>query len=165
MPSLARFFKLIYIKMARINDTPQKIAGGLAIGVLLGLMPVTGPIAAITLAVFFRLNRLSALIGSLATNTWLSIVMIIPAIKIGSIILNLKWTQVYNDWLVFLSSFKWAALFKTSIYRIILPVFLGYVAIGLLLSVIVYTATILILIHKKIMPNRFTKKTLKTDSL
>lgn len=148
--------------MARINDTPQKIAWGLGLGVFLGLMPGTGPLAALTLALFFRVNKLAALLGSLLTNTWLSIVTIIPAIKIGSIILNLKWTQVYNDWLAFLSSFKWAALFKISIYRIILPVFLGYVTIGLLLSVIVYTATILILIHKKIMPNRFTKKNIKS---
>lgn len=148
-----------------INDTPQKIAAGLAIGVFLGLMPATGPIAAITLAVFFRVNRLSALIGSLATNTWLSIVTIIPAIKIGSAILDLKWNEVYSDWLIFLSNFNWSALFKISIYKIILPVFLGYVTIGLLLSVIAYTVTILILIHKKIMLDRFTKKTLKTDSL
>lgn len=43
---ILRLLKLIYIKLFRINDTPQKIAQGFGLGVFLGILPGTGPIAA-----------------------------------------------------------------------------------------------------------------------
>lgn len=149
LKSVKRLLKFLYLKLVRINDTPQRISLGLALGVFLGLFPGTGPVVAITLSIIFRLNRLATLIGSLVTNTWLSIAMLIPAIKLGSVILNLKWTDVYNDCMAFLASFQWAVLFKLSIYKIILPVFVGYVTIGLVLAILVYVVSISILNHKK----------------
>lgn len=144
-----RLIKFIYLKLLRLNDTPQRISLGLALGVFLGFIPGSGPIAAITLAVIFRLNRFAALMGSLVTNTWISIVMLIPAIKVGAIILNLRWVDVYNNWVIFLQHFQWSTLFKLSIYKIILPVFVGYVTIGLILAILVYVVSISVLINKK----------------
>lgn len=135
--------------MARINDTPQKIAWGLGLGVFLGLMPGTGPLAALTLALFFRVNKLAALLGSLLTNTWLSIATLIPAIKLGSKILNLKWLDVYNAWMLFLNNLRWSYLLKTSLYKVILPVLIGYVTMGLLFALSAYFAALVILSYKK----------------
>jgi len=134
--------------MARINDTPQKIAWGLGLGVFLGLMPGTGPLAALTLALFFRVNKLAALLGSLLTNTWLSIATLIPAIKLGSKILNLKWLDVYNAWML-LSNFSWSYLLRNSLYKVILPVLIGYVTMGLLFALSAYFAALVILSYKK----------------
>ena len=135
--------------MARINDTPQKIAWGLGLGVFLGLMPGTGPLAALTLALFFRVNKLAALLGSLLTNTWLSIATLIPAIKLGSKILNLKWLDVYNAWMLLLSNFSWSYLLRNSLYKVILPVLIGYVTMGLLFALSAYFAALVILSYKK----------------
>ena len=71
---IREYLRLILAKLFNINDTPHKIALGLGLGVFAGILPGTGPIAAIFLALAFRANRASALLGSLLTNTWLSLV-------------------------------------------------------------------------------------------
>jgi hypothetical protein len=147
--ALKKLFRFLYLKLVRIHDTPQKISIGLALGVFSGLMPGTGPLAAITLAIFLRVNRLAALIGSIITNTWLSILILIPAIKLGSMILNMEWSQVYKEWMVFLSTFSWPALFKLSIYKIILPVLVGYATLGLALAIFVYVLSLSLILLKK----------------
>lgn len=144
-----KVFRFLFSKLVLINDTPQRISLGFALGVCSGIIPGTGPLAALTLAVVFKVNRFAALIGSVATNTWLSIVTLIPAIKLGSAILHLKWTKVYSGWLEFFTDFQWQNLLKLSVYKIILPVLLGYVTISLFIAVIVYLFTICILINKK----------------
>jgi len=63
------FFQLLYLKLIKINDTPQKIAFGFGLGVFSGIFPGTGPLAALFLALILRANRASALLGSLLTNT------------------------------------------------------------------------------------------------
>jgi len=105
--SIVSLFKLIYLKLFRIDDTPQRIALGLGIGVLLGILPGSGPIAALFLAWVLRVNQASALLGSLFTNTWLSIVTFILSIKVGSIITKLNWQDVQRDWMLFLKNFHW----------------------------------------------------------
>jgi len=145
---LKRFFRLLYLKLIRIHNSPQKISLGLAIGVFSGLLPATGPIAAITLAAFFRVNRFAALIGSLFTNTWLSIVLLIPALKLGSAILNVQWLHVYKEWLILASHLRWSSLLNLSVYKIILPVFLGYVTMALVLAFSTYLFAIAILTYR-----------------
>jgi uncharacterized protein (DUF2062 family) len=106
---ISHFFRLLYIKLFKINDSPQRIALGLGLGVFLGIIPGTGPLAALFLALLFRVNRASALLGSLLTNTWLSIVTFLLAIKVGSFIMRLNWQSVYAD-----------------ISKAILPLIVGY---------------------------------------
>jgi uncharacterized protein (DUF2062 family) len=128
------FFKLIYVKLVKINDTPQKIAAGFGLGVFLGILPGTGPIAALLAASFLRINRAAAVTGSLLTNTWLSILTIPLSMKIGSAIMQLSWQKVYNDWRIFLKDFHWTGLFRLSSLEIILPVLLGYLVLGFILG-------------------------------
>jgi len=119
-----------------ISDTPQKKALGFGVGVFLGILPGTGPIAAFVTASFLHLNRASALLGSLLTNTWLSFVTFIAAVKIGSYLLRVDWQQSLQYW-------------RSG--KIILPVILGYLIIALFAGLIGYlTALIAIkLIRKK----------------
>lgn len=149
LKSFKRLLRFLYLKLIKINDTPQRVALGLALGVFLGLIPGTGSIAAITLAIVFRLNRFAAITGSLITNTWLSLAMLIPAIKTGAKILNLNWTELNSNFMAFLAEFRWSVLFKVSIYKIILPVAVGYVTISLSLAVLVYVISISIILHKR----------------
>jgi uncharacterized protein len=67
-----RWVRYQYLKLVRINDSAEKIAGGLALGVVLGILPTfgLGIIISIFLAAPLKLNRASAVIGTLVMNPW-----------------------------------------------------------------------------------------------
>ena len=144
-----RFLDLLYQKLFKINDSPHRVAAGVGVGIFCGIMPGTGPIAALFLALLLKVNRASSLIGSLATNTWLSIVTFLLSIKLGSAIMGLNWKLVRNDWQLFLSEFRWSNLFRFSILRIILPVIIGYILVAAFLGVAAYLSTLVILTKLK----------------
>jgi uncharacterized protein (DUF2062 family) len=146
MKKIKRFFNLLFAKLFKINDSPQKIALGLGIGVFTGIFPGTGPLAALFLALLLRVNRASALIGSLLTNTWLSFVTFLLAIKLGSGLFGIGWQQLHQDWSSFLKGFNWLALFQLSILKVILPVITGYLLIAFCLGLIVYLVALLVLV-------------------
>ena len=140
-----RLLKLVYEKLFLINDSPHKIALGLGLGVLAGIIPGTGPIAALFLAFLFRANRIAALLGSLLTNTWLSFVTFLLSIKVGSAIMNVNWKDIYAESLLFLKNFQWQNLFKESFFKVALPLLVGYLVISLCLALIVYLVALIII--------------------
>ena len=142
---LKGFFGAFYQKLFRINDTPQRIALGLGLGVFSGILPGTGPIAALFLAFLLRVNRASALLGSLATNTWLSVVTFLLSVKLGSVIMKLDWQEAYQNWLLFLKEFHWSTLLRLSILKVILPVIVGYFVVAFCSGLVVYVTTLIIL--------------------
>jgi hypothetical protein len=144
---LQRFFKFIYLKLFRINDTPQRIALGFGLGVFLGMLPGTGPIAALCCALLFRLNRIAALLGSVLTNTWISFVTFVPAIKIGSTVMSLDWQKVYQDWSLSFKDFHWANLFKLGALEIALPVLVGFLIISLISGLLAYIVALVVAIE------------------
>ncbi len=139
----------LYEKLFKINDTPQRVSLGFGLGVFLGIMPGAGPIAALTLALFLRVNRASALLGSLLTNTWLSVVTFLLSLKTGSAIMKVPWQNVQSDWAVFIKEFRLVSLFKLSALKIILPVIVGYLAVAFCCGLIVYFVVLLMLIVRK----------------
>lgn len=143
-----KIISFVFARLAalfKINDSAQKIALGAGLGVFSGLMPGTGPVAALFLAFVFRANRAAALLGSIFTNTWLSLATFILAIKLGSVILKLRWEEVYQQAQGLIRDFHWAKFFKLSFSGALLPVIIGYIIIGLSLGAISYLATLLIL--------------------
>lgn len=156
--SFLRFLKLIYIKLFRINDTPQKIAQGFGLGVFLGIVPGTGPIAALFLAFVFRVNRIGALLGSILTNTWLSFLIFPLSIKAGSIIMDLNWQVVYNNWVRFLKEFRFIDLLKLSALRIIVPVAIGYFIIAFCVGLLTYLLMLIMLKQIKKCGERYGDK-------
>ncbi len=143
--NILRLLRLIYIKLFRIHDTPQKIALGVGIGVFLGIAPGTGPIAAVFMAFVLRVNRAAALLGSLLTNTWLSIVTFFLSIKVGSSIMGVDWQDVHRNWGRFLKDFKVVTFFKLANLKIILPVIIGYFVVSFCLGLIAYLITLTII--------------------
>lgn len=142
---ISRFITFLYTKLFKINDTPQKIALGLGLGVALGILPLTGPLASLFLASVFRVNRASALLGSLLTNIWLSFLTFLLAVKIGATTLGIKWQLVHQDWNSFLSEFHWLSLFKLSVLKVILPIIVGYLEIAFCLGLFTYLLTLIAL--------------------
>jgi uncharacterized protein (DUF2062 family) len=148
---IANLLKILYVKLVKINDTPQKIAIGFALGVFAGIMPGIGPISALFLAAIFRVNKISALLGSVISNTWLSIVVFLLSVKIGAAVTGLDWKLVNDEWAAFLKAFQWDNLFKLSIYKMIFPVIIGYFIISVIIGIIAYL--IALFVHKKIKHN------------
>ncbi|MDD5254526.1 MAG: DUF2062 domain-containing protein [Candidatus Omnitrophica bacterium] len=136
------FFKFIYRKLFRINDSPQKIALGFGIGAFSGITPGIGPLTALALAFILRANRAAAVIGTILTNTWLSFVTFILSIKIGSAILGVSWQEAYNSWAALLKDFRLERLFDASVINLILPVVIGYLTIGAAFGMLTYAVTL-----------------------
>lgn len=143
--SIADFFKSVYTQLFKINGTAQRVALGFGLGVFLGIFPGTGPIAALFCAVVFRINRASALLGCLLTNTWISVVTFLLSIKVGSVIMRVSWIDVSQQWQAFLDNFRWLDLFKLSVLKIILPVIAGYIVVGLFFGLVSYLTALAVL--------------------
>lgn len=127
LTKVSRFFKAVYLKLFRIDDTPQRIASGLGLGVFMGVLPGTGPIAALALAFLLRVNRASALLGSLLTNTWLSIPVFLLSLKAGAYITGVRYADLHRDWSGFL-----------------IPIIVGYAAVSLAIGIIAYVAALIV---------------------
>ncbi len=146
---VARFFKALYLKLFRINDTPQKIAAGFGIGVFSGVLPGTGPVAALFLAFVLRVNRAAALLGSILTNTWLSIPVFLIAVKAGAALTGVRYQDIRSQWDVFLQNFRWDQLLSLSVYKIIGPVLVGYFAVALCVGMACYLVTFFTVLYIK----------------
>ncbi|MFC1804763.1 DUF2062 domain-containing protein [Candidatus Omnitrophota bacterium] len=137
--------KEAYTKIFKVDDTPQKIALGLGVGVWIGILPGAGPIASLLIAFVLKLNRSAALIGSLLTNTWLTLVTFLPSIKIGSAVMELSWQEVHGEWLLIVRDFSLANILKLSALKVALPILIGYLIIGFFLGVVLYLITLVLL--------------------
>lgn len=146
---IARFFRLLYLKLFRINDSPQRIAIGLGIGVFSGVLPGTGPIAALGLAFIFRVNRASALLGSIITNTWLSIPVFLLSLKAGALLTGLRYHEIRTQWELLLKDFHWAHLLNVSVYDIIGPILIGYFAVAACIGFAAYLACLIAVTYSK----------------
>lgn len=146
-------FKDIVQKTGRVifqnNDSPHRIALGFSLGVFLGVLPGTGPIASLVMATLLKVNKAAALAGSLLTNTWFSVVTAILSVKIGSAIMGLEWETVLGTWQAFLSNFSWELAFRLSVVQMILPVLIGYVVISLATGLAVYCLILPLVIWRK----------------
>lgn len=139
------FFKSIYIRLFAIDDTPQKIAAGFGMGVFFGVMPAMGGLVAFFFAIIFKVNRASALLGGVLTNTWLSIPVFFLSARIGAAITGASYENIRAGWVGLLKNFKWAGLFKLSVFDIIAPVIIGYIAVSLIMGMLAYGAALIAL--------------------
>lgn len=133
--------KWVYRKVVRIDDSPGRIALGAGIGVFSGILPGTGPLAAIFLAVILRANRAAALAAGVLTNTWLSILTFVLASQVGAAIFGIGRQELQEEWQLLFSSWDWQRVVWSPIVKVALPVMAGYVLIGALFGVAAYMVT------------------------
>ena len=96
-------------------------------------------------AVIFKLNRAAALLGSLLTNMWLSVVTFVAAGKIGCVILREDWESIFTQAHDVIFHFSWGALYQVATFKILMPLMLGYLIIGAICGVISYWLILLVL--------------------
>jgi uncharacterized protein (DUF2062 family) len=133
---IARLLKTVYLKLVRINDSPLKIALGFGLGVFVGVMPGMGPVIAFALAFLLRVNRASALLGSILFNTWVGLLALLLAIKIGAAARGLNYNEVYDGWTGLIKNFKWEKLLESSVYDVLIPIGIGYLIISFLFALV-----------------------------
>lgn len=154
---IGRFFKALYLKLFRIDDSPQKIAAGFGLGVFLGVMPAMGPMAALVLALLFKFNRVSAILGSVITNTWLSIPVFFAAIRTGSAVTGTSAGAVRSQWSDLVRDFSWERLIHVSFNELLIPVIVGYVIVAFFIGIIAYAAALLVSNFRKKGRNTFIR--------
>ena len=146
---ISRFFKLLYLKLFRIDDSPQKIALGFGLGVFLGVMPGVGPIAALVIAVLIKANRVAALLGSILTNTWLSVPVFFLAVRTGSAVTGVSYESIKGAWSSLMGNFGWDKLIHVSLNNVLIPVIAGYALVSLCIGAAAYAAAFLIAKYRK----------------
>jgi len=85
-----RWVRYQYLKLLRLNDSPKRIAGGFALGVAIGVLPSfgLGIIIAVFAAGLLKVNRVSAVVGTLVVNPWTSTFFWALSYVTGSLVLG-----------------------------------------------------------------------------
>jgi uncharacterized protein (DUF2062 family) len=143
---MKKFFKQFFL----INDTPHNIAAGAALGVFLGIAPGAGIAASVVLASIFRFNRLAAIAGAIATNTWTLIFALPLAAAVGCFMVGgnktsllIQFNQIQNVGFSFFFSNEF-------LFNFVLPLTLGFVVVSGAIALFCYILTFsLIKLHRK----------------
>ncbi len=95
----------------------------------MGIFPGVGVLATLFLASVFRLNRLSALAGTLAVGIWSTFLLLPPSVAIGSFLFQRDYTELIDQFnqINHLDDIKENLLLSLSIFsRSALPVVVGF---------------------------------------
>lgn len=126
-------FKKFVSRFFLIDDTPQKVAGGAALGIFLGIFPGEGVLSTLFFAAIFRLNKLAATAGVLATNMWLTIAVLPLAAGVGSLIFRENYSNLIHQFQAYrqFDTIKEALLFSVSVlYDFALPLLVGFFVVS-----------------------------------
>ena len=146
--ALLRWARYAYIRLVRINDSPQKVAAGLAVGVFLGILPTfgLGILIALALAIRFKFNKAASILGSLIMNPLTTPFFWTASSVLGAFLVNRDWHRTLEMVQAFYSHLSvadlatregWAWVLKglgAGVYVYLL----GNILIALSLSVLFY---------------------------
>lgn len=91
--------RLIYLRIMRLDDPPERIARGAAIGVFMGIFPTfgAGTILSLGAAFILRANKAAAVIGSLIMNPFTSPFFWTLSVIVGSLLLREDYRAVLTN--------------------------------------------------------------------
>jgi uncharacterized protein len=128
-----------------LNDNPHDIALGFGLGVFLGVLPGTGPVAALICAQFLRVNRAAAFFGAAVTNTWFSFVVLGISAHIGARIMSINPAELTNCLQAAFKPFSFHKLSQLSFSQVIVPLFTGFLIVSVSVALLAYSAAFLAL--------------------
>ncbi len=134
--SFFRQFKLNLIRLMRMQDSPERIARGLALGLFIGMSPTFGVQMALALvaAIFLRENKLAAIIGVWITNPVTAPFIYGLEYETGRLLLGLPHPKIPIQFdYQFLEHLGW---------QVILPLLLGSFLFGICAAAIGYGITL-----------------------
>ena len=147
--NLKNWLKSVYHQLVEIHDTPHRKALGLGLGVFLGIFPGMGPIASVVLAALLKVNKATALLGSVVTNTWISVVTLGLALKIGSWFSKTDMDNLKKTWEAATKEFNWEVLGDLSLWKTLGGVAAGFFVISFMFALSVYIAALVLLTRQQ----------------
>lgn len=132
--SLSRLIRLAYLRLLRLQDKPEVVAKGLAVGVFTGCFPFFGmqSLLALLFAAVFRGSKVAALAATWISNPLTSVPLYIFNYKIGKLLLGTKDTVLPPLTLESFTAFKELG----STFAITLLT--GSLVVGIIMAVITY---------------------------
>ena len=87
--TLRRALRYHWLKFLRLQEDPRKLAGGMALGVFIGITPTIPfhTVAALSLAAIFRLSPVTAFLGIQVGNPLTMAPVYVAAYKVGQFLL------------------------------------------------------------------------------
>jgi len=140
------FFK----KFFAIDDDPHKIAAGAALGIFWGIMPGEGVATTLITATIFKLNRAGALAGVVASNMWLTFVVLPIASAVGGFLFHENSTNLVAKFHQTYDLGHRAFLSKLFLLDIALPLIAGFLIVSVTISLSFYGVIYLLLKYHKL---------------
>lgn len=139
--ALGRQIRLVYLKLRRLQDKPEVVAKGLAVGVFTGCFPFFGmqSLLAFVLATVVRGSKVAALAGTWISNPLTSVPLYIFNYKIGKLLLGTEDTTLPPLNIESFAAFKELG----SIFAI--TVLTGSFVVGMIAGIIAYFYALVIL--------------------
>lgn len=146
-----RYWQYYKWRLMRLREHPQKLARGLAVGTFAGCFPLFGlqMIIAVLLAVIFRGNKFTAMMGTWISNPFTYVPIFWFNFQVGKLILHsavddFSPQQIEFNW------DSWQQLANASL-DIIVALFIGSFLVGVVISFLAYFISLKLLKnqHKK----------------
>lgn len=141
--------KELFRQFFTLDDTANNIAGGVSLGIFLGILPGEGVATALIIASLLKLNRTSATIGVLATNMWSTVAALPLAAFLGGYLFNESSRQLiaqFNQ--TYHLGFKYF-LSKAIFFDLALPLLVGFLLVATALSLFSYFIFYALLKYKR----------------
>ncbi len=141
-----RRFRLLYLKLMRLKGQPDEVAGGMAIGIFVGMTPTVPlhTVLAVAIAFLLKKSKLAAAVGAWIANPLLLPLIYLLDYKVGRIVIgkNLPSLAVSNFGLSHLMKLGW---------EISYPMLIGGLVTGALFGIPSYfiTKRVVILYREK----------------
>ena len=122
-----RAFRLFFLRILRLKGQPEEVAGGIAIGVFIGLTPTVPlhTILSVLIAFLLGKSKLAAALGGWVANPFMLPFIYILDYKVGRMITGIEGVPLV------LSDFSLSYLLDLG-WDITYPLFVGGIALGLL---------------------------------
>jgi uncharacterized protein (DUF2062 family) len=146
---LKKIFRYFYLRAVRINGTPREIGLGMAIGLIVGMLPIPIQMAtAAVVAMIFRASKLAAMIGTWFTNPLTDIPILYAAYSIGALVLgrDLNPATSVKQWIAATTNFNGVSEYVTSFLGVIfadlaVPLWIGAIILSIPLAIAGYWLT------------------------
>ncbi|EKE12051.1 MAG: hypothetical protein ACD_14C00032G0005 [uncultured bacterium] len=132
-----------------LDDTPNNIAAGAALGIFLGIVPGEGLATTLVITALIGINKASATIGVLATNMWGTIAVLPLATFIGGWVFRIDSARLASEFkATYNLGFKYF-LSKAIFFDLALPLIVGFITSAGLIALVFYLIVYFLLKHKK----------------
>ncbi len=134
------YLRRLVASLARVPDTPERIAVAFSVGVFLGFSPFLGlhTLLGITLAFLFRLNRLATLIGVWVNVPWILVPYYSFATWFGILLMGqpsgVSLPHLTVSEVLSIAFWEWL----TSQWELLVPAFVGSLLLAAIFAVLAY---------------------------